>query len=689
MTEVASANTTFGGSLSNFTGVINVPTSPGGTAKTVINSTVVNISSNATINITSGGTFSVTSANVIVAATNNVSGFGNSENFGALRVDTGATVSGPVNLLGNASFGESSSGSGTISGKISDGNSGYGITKVGGNTSTLILLGANTYTGGTTISNGTVQVGNGLVNGTMPGDVTNYGTLSFMVATNTTQVYGGTISGTGSLLENGFGGTLVLNGMNSFTNTVNISAGDLWITNSAALGTGTKTIRLDNGSAGLPQLHLNGTNGDISLPATFTLSTSSSSATSVINEAGSNVINGPISVTSGGGDSYIGVNGGFLTLAGNITLANTSLRSIHLTGVSNGIVLGVVASNSGGTNFSFYKAGTGTWTLAGTNTYNGITTVSAGTLLVNGVISTNTVTVASNATLGGSGLVNGVTTVQTGGTIQGGDANYTNTLTITNLSLGNGSSAVTYSSFNIATGGKIAANTLSISGTNIINILDTSLTAGTNTLFTYGGGAIGGSGFTRFHLGTLPAGVTAQLLNTGSAVQLVTTLGLPPVVTVTPASTNVFALSAVTFTANIASGTAPFTYQWYDSHTNVITAATNSTLTLTNLAVNQSGNYTVAVTNLVGSTSAFGTLTVTALVSPTVGSTASLGGGGFQLTFSGPAGEAFKVIASTDLTIPIANWTVLTNGTFGAGSVTFTDTTATNYPQQYYLITAP
>ena len=691
VTEVASANTTFGGSLSNFTGVINLPANPGGTAKAQITGSVVNISSNATIVTASGGTLYLNA--VTVAATNNVSGTGNSENLGALRVDGGSIVSGPVNLQGNTSIGENSSGSGTISGVIGDGNLGYGITKVGGNTSTLILLGANTYTGGTTISNGTLQVGNNLVAGILPGDVliaTNNAALSFIVPTNATQVYGGTISGPGSLIENGFGGTLVLNGINSFTNTVNVTAGDLWITNSAALGTGAKIIKLDNGSAGLPQLHLNGTNGDISLPATFTLSTSSSSAISVINEAGNNVINGPISATSGGGDSYIAVNGGFLTIASNITLAaGVSLRSIHLVGSSNGIVLGVIASNSGGTNFSFYKAGTGTWTLAGTNTYNGITTVSAGTLLVNGVIGTNTVTVATNATLGGSGLVNGAVTVQTGGIMQGGDANYTNTLTVTNLTLGNGSGALTYSTFKIATGGKIAANTLAINGTNIINILDTSLAAGTNTLFTYGGGSIGGSGFTRFHLGTVPVGVTAQLLNTGSAVQLVTTVGFPPVVTVTPASTNVFALSSATFTANISSGTVPFTYQWYDNHTNVIAAATNSTLTLTNLAVNQSGNYTVAVTNLVGGTSAFGTLTVNALVAPTVSSTTALGGGGFQLSFSGPVGETFKVIASTNLTLPIANWTVLTNGTFGAGSVTFTDTTATNYPQQYYLITAP
>jgi hypothetical protein len=137
--------------------------------------------------------------------------------------------------------------------------------------------------------------------------------------------------------------------------------------------------------------------------------------------------------------------------------------------------------------------------------------------------------VTAAATLGGAGAVNGVTTVQAGGAIQGGDANYTNTLAINGaLNLGNGSSAVTYSSFKIATGGNVSATALAVAGTNIVNLLDASLAVGTNTLFTYGGGSVGGSsGFAGFQLGTVPSGVTAQLLDTGSAVQLAVTPGVP------------------------------------------------------------------------------------------------------------------------------------------------------------------
>ena len=46
--------------------------------------------------------------------------------------------------------------SATISGEISGG---FSVTKTG--TGTLILTGANTYTGSTTVSAGTLQVGNG------------------------------------------------------------------------------------------------------------------------------------------------------------------------------------------------------------------------------------------------------------------------------------------------------------------------------------------------------------------------------------------------------------------------------------------------------------------------------------------------------------------------------------------------
>jgi autotransporter-associated beta strand protein len=170
------------------------------------------------------------------------------------------------------------------------------------------------------------------------------------------------------------------------------------------------------------------------------------------------------------------------------------------------------------------KNGTGTLFLTGSNTFTGGTVISNGTLLVNGSI--NGVTVSPTGILGGAGTINGTATVQNGGTIQGGDANGSNTLTVTTLNLGDRGTATSYSRFTVAAGGNIAAVNLTVNGTNIINILDSNLSAGTYTLIMHGN-AIGGSGSAGFKLGLLPTGTSAHLLDSGSALQLVVVPAVP------------------------------------------------------------------------------------------------------------------------------------------------------------------
>src|SRR5262249_47616003 len=53
------------------------------------------------------------------------------------------------------------------------------------------------------------------------------------------------------------------------------------------------------------------------------------------------------------------------------------------------------------------KLGTGNLTLTAAGSYTGPTTISNGTLTVNGSLGTNTVTVQTNATLAGTGTING------------------------------------------------------------------------------------------------------------------------------------------------------------------------------------------------------------------------------------------------------------------------------------------
>lgn len=66
------------------------------------------------------------------------------------------------------------------------------------------------------------------------------------------------------------------------------------------------------------------------------------------------------------------------------------------------------------------KQGPGTMELTATNTYTGTTTVSAGTLLVNGSTSTGAVNVSSGATLAGDGTIGGTVTIASGGTLSPG-----------------------------------------------------------------------------------------------------------------------------------------------------------------------------------------------------------------------------------------------------------------------------
>ena len=189
----------------------------------------------------------------------------------------------------------------------------------------------------------------------------------------------------------------------------------------------------------------------------------------------------------------------------------------------------LAADGSGGGYLGLVKTGGGTLTLTATNIYSGATTVNGGLMLVNGLLNSSNVTVQAGAILGGSGTIQGETTVQAGGTVQGGNVCGSGTLAVAGLNLGNSGADVTYSSFKVAGGGNVAATTLNVNGINIINLLDSSLSAGTNTLFSYSGGGIGGSsGFAGFKLGALPvlpAGSSAMLQNAGSVVQLVVTSG--------------------------------------------------------------------------------------------------------------------------------------------------------------------
>jgi uncharacterized repeat protein (TIGR03803 family) len=60
----------------------------------------------------------------------------------------------------------------------------------------------------------------------------------------------------------------------------------------------------------------------------------------------------------------------------------------------------------------------------------------------------------------------------------------------------------------------------------------------------------------------------------------------------------------------------------------------------------------------------------------------------FLITFTGPNGQSYHLIATSDIASPQAGWTLLTNGTFN-GLATFVDSNATNFPARFYRIKSP
>jgi autotransporter-associated beta strand protein len=98
----------------------------------------------------------------------------------------------------------------------------------------LILSGANTYTGGTTISAGTLQIGNGGTTGSIVGNVTNNGVLAFNRSDIVT--FAGVISGAGSVSQIG-PGTTILTGTSTYAGGTTIASGALQLGNGGTTGT--------------------------------------------------------------------------------------------------------------------------------------------------------------------------------------------------------------------------------------------------------------------------------------------------------------------------------------------------------------------------------------------------------------------------------------------------------------------
>jgi len=266
------------------------------------------------------------------------------------------------NRSDNYTFGKAISGSGNVS-------------QVGSGTTTLTAN--NSYSGSTTVSNGTLAFyADDPVNQALAGTFSNGTTVTYKGVNTTTNSTGvtylnGVVSGSGTWTvdastanANVWANRLVFTNLNSVTGDMTVTNyGRLWLQSAGTAGNPQQKITLSGSNAGL---YLYGNNG-------------------------STVQIGDL---NGGGtvDFMDGAAGKALTL---------SIGNNNKSGSFGGIIINS-GTNLGPTVLSIRKDGTGTQTLSGTNTYSGSTTVSAGTLAygaVGAVPAASAVTVALGATL--------------------------------------------------------------------------------------------------------------------------------------------------------------------------------------------------------------------------------------------------------------------------------------------------
>lgn len=281
-----------------------------------------------------------------------------------------------------------------------------------------ILTGDNTATGTVTISAGTLQIGNNGTTGSIAGNTNNSGSLIFYRSNSLT--YNGAVSGTGSLTKMG-AGTLTLGGSSSYTGATVINGGTISV---SSLANGGSNSNIGAASSDASNLIINGgtlryTGSGTSSNRLFTIGTGGA----VINASGSGALN----LTSTGTIERSGSGTRTLTLTGNNTGANT--------------LAAVIADDASSNATSLVKTGNGSWTLSAVNSYTGTTTVSAGTLVVTGLIASGSDVTVNGGTLAGTGAAAGPVNASNGKIAPGVSA--AGTLTTGSLTL-NGSSVLEF-----------------------------------------------------------------------------------------------------------------------------------------------------------------------------------------------------------------------------------------------------
>lgn len=243
-----------------------------------------------------------------------------------------------------------------------------GIVKTGPS-GIVALAGNNAYGGSTTISEGTLQIGNGGTGGSITGDIVNNATLEFN--RSDAYVFSNKISGTGDLVKSN-SNILTLNGANTYSGVTTVSGGTLVVGHNTALGTSSGNTVVSAGSSPYPVLSL--ADGVTVTGETLVLNSDSATGgrSSLYAAAGVNAIwNG--TVTLAGNDRAQIYAHGNLQLKGAI---NGSSYMLLIRGDGEGVISSKVTIG----NTALVKADAGSWTVRSTGNQWGNTAVAVGTL---------------------------------------------------------------------------------------------------------------------------------------------------------------------------------------------------------------------------------------------------------------------------------------------------------------------
>jgi fibronectin-binding autotransporter adhesin len=356
---------------------------------------------------------------------------------------------------------------------------------------TAIIDGTGNSWATTSISSGILQIGNGDTKGDLggAGAVGSQGGSGGTLAYNRTDTLNlPNLIGGGVGLTVNSGALILSNTGNSYTGITTINNGVL-STNALAVGGAASGIGSSNNAAS--SLVFNGgtlryTGADTSTDRLFTTGTNGAT----LDASGSGVLT--------------------LTNTGGVVLSGSGARTLTFTGsnTGNNTLTAKIGENGGAT--SVTKTGVGTWVLTGSNLYTGPTNVNQGTLRLMTSSSIGALTVAGSANFG-------VTVAGSGQSLQ------TTSLTIG----GTGTSTLTFdlASFGTPAAPVVKTGALTVNGATKINI-NTSSVLGIGQFALIGYTTETGS--SNLSIGALPARVLANLLDSGTSVDLnVTSFDIP------------------------------------------------------------------------------------------------------------------------------------------------------------------